>query len=444
MENNEREIDIGFKLENSYAKLSKVFFSNQYPDEVPDPKLIILNESLCKELGLDISKLDKSEIAEVFSGNIIPKGSVPISQAYAGHQFGSFTMLGDGRAVLLGEYITPDAKRFDIQLKGSGDTLYSRGGDGKATLGAMLREYIISEAMFNLRIPTTRSLSVALTGEKIIREDIMNGAVLVRVASSHIRVGTFQYIYNWGSVSELKELADYTIDKHYPYISQSEDKYRLFLRELIKKQAQLISKWQLIGFIHGVMNTDNMTVSGETIDYGPCAFMDTYYEDTVFSSIDREGRYAYKNQPVMGKWNLARFAETLIPLINSLLVIMEKNKLDFTNTFYYLTSRNSKYSDVFDIDELKNWELLWKERLSRQEESYEESIELMKKNNPVVIPRNHQVEKALEAAVQKGDYSVMNELLDALSKPYDYSRNLDKYTEFPKKINKCYKTYCGT
>ena len=299
--------EIGWNFDNSYASLSKLFFTSTNPTPVSSPKLIIFNESLAKSLGLNGKKLQGKDGIDVFAGNVIPEGASPLAQAYAGHQFGHFNMLGDGRAVLLGEQINPKGERVDIQLKGSGRTPYSRGGDGRAALGPMLREYIISEAMHALGIPTTRSLAVVSTGEPVIRETDLPGAILTRVASSHIRVGTFQYVANWGNVEELRELADYTLKRHYPEIEKGERRYLALLQEVIKRQAELLAKWQLVGFIHGVMNTDNMAISGESIDFGPCAFMDTYDPATVFSSIDREGRYAYGNQPYMGGWNLARF-----------------------------------------------------------------------------------------------------------------------------------------
>ena len=307
----------GWHFDNSYARLPKSFYTSQNPTTVRSPKLIIFNNTLAKSLGLNIQALQSEEGTAVFAGNQIPEGASPLAQAYAGHQFGHFTMLGDGRALLIGEQISPQDERFDIQLKGSGRTSYSRGGDGRAALGPMLREYIISEAMYALGIPTTRSLAVVTTGESVMRETELAGAVLTRVAASHLRVGTFEYAAKWGTVEELQSLADYTISRHYPEIKDDENRYLSLLQEVIKRQASLIAKWQLVGFIHGVMNTDNVTISGETIDYGPCAFMDAYDPATVFSSIDRQGRYAYGNQPNIGGWNLARFAETLLPLLHA-------------------------------------------------------------------------------------------------------------------------------
>lgn len=484
------KIETGFNLENTYASLPKMFFTKKGPSHVKAPSLVKLNSSLAKELGLNIDALQSNEGVEILSGNKIPEGSIPLAQAYAGHQFGHFTLLGDGRALLLGEHITPKGERIDIQLKGSGRTPYSRGGDGKAALGPMLREYIISEAMHALNIPTTRSLAVTKTGEAVIRETYLKGAVLTRIASSHIRVGTFQYARNWGTVEDIKKLAEYTLKRHFKEIENEENPYLSLLKEVIKRQAELIAKWQLVGFIHGVMNTDNMTISGETIDYGPCAFMDTYDPETVFSSIDIYGRYAYKNQPNMAVWNLARFAETLLPLlstdqdeainlaedalsefseifknnwisgmraklgifneetedkelITNLLNIMQKYKADYTNTFRALTIDDLNGSEIFNSEEFKEWYKMWQERLSRQDESKDLSKKLMKSSNPAVIPRNHRVEEALEAA-EKGDYSVMDKLLDVLINPFEYSKDQEEYAKLPKPSSCKYKTYCGT
>ena len=322
----------GWKLDNSYTKLPKSLFAAINPSGVSFPEMVVLNHELAESLGLNMEELRSKTGLEIFAGNWIPEGAQPIAQAYAGHQFGHFTMLGDGRALLLGEQITPKGERMDIQLKGSGRTPYSRGGDGRAALGPMLREFIISEAMHALGIPTTRSLAVVATGETVFREKEMPGAVLTRVAASHIRVGTFQFLSKWRDIEELKALANYTIDRHFSGagsagdaggsisaeggVSAGDGKYLYLLKEVIKRQAELIAKWMLVGFIHGVMNTDNMAISGETIDYGPCAFMDTYDPETVFSSIDMNGRYAYGNQPGIAAWNLARFAETLLPLLH--------------------------------------------------------------------------------------------------------------------------------
>ncbi|MGG7176365.1 protein adenylyltransferase SelO [Clostridium paraputrificum] len=491
MTDKKERIETGFNFDNSYSKLSDIFFSIQNPSKVPAPKLVALNYSLINNLGLNAEFLKSKDGVNILSGNKVPEGSMPIAQAYAGHQFGHFNMLGDGRAILIGEHLTKDGERVDIQLKGSGRTKYSRGGDGKASLGPMLREYIISEAMNGLGIPTTRSLAVVETGEEIARETYLPGAVLTRVASSHIRVGTFQFAARFGNVHEVKELADYTINRHYPYIAKEENKYLALLQEVIKRQAELIAKWQLVGFIHGVMNTDNMTISGETIDYGPCAFMDIYDPKTVFSSIDIQGRYSYENQPNLAAWNIARFAETLIPLIDfdqdkaielaqnevsnfiklynskwlsgmrlklglfneeaedealieELLDLMYEYKADYTNTFSQLTIDIREGSKIFSTEEFTKWHTLWQERLSRQPESKEESKELMKKNNPSIIPRNHRVEEALEAAVKNDDLTVMDRLLTALSKPYSYTRGQDYYSKLPEPSNTPYRTFCGT
>lgn len=323
-------VSAGWNFDHSYARLPEVFYSSLPPVPVAEPKAVIVNDKLAEELGLAAEWLHSSEAAAVFAGNELPEGANPIAQAYAGHQFGSFNRLGDGRAVLLGEQLTPSGGRVDIQLKGSGRTPFSRGGDGRAALGPMLREYIISEAMHGLGIPTTRSLAVATTGEHIRRETPLPGAVLTRVAASHLRVGTFQYALQWGGVDALRALADYAIQRHYPEIDADGEgssaaadisnadgaRYARFLRSVVERQAKLVADWMLVGFIHGVMNTDNVTISGETIDYGPCAFMDAYDPSTVFSSIDTGGRYAYGNQPYMTLWDLSRLAETLIPLFD--------------------------------------------------------------------------------------------------------------------------------
>ncbi|MFE0420842.1 protein adenylyltransferase SelO, partial [Streptomyces tendae] len=398
-------------LDNSYAQLPEMFFTRTKPTPVAASKVIFFNERLAADLGLNVQELQKQEGAEVFAGNVSPDGADPLAQAYAGHQFGYFNRLGDGRAILLGEQITPAGERIDIQLKGSGRTPYSRGGDGRATVGPMLREYIISEAMHALEIPTTRSLAVTKTGERILRETRLPGAILTRTAASHLRVGTFQFAAQWGTVDDIRSLADYAIKRHYPELEQEENRYLALLEEVIKRQAKLISQWQLVGFIHGVMNTDNMTISGETIDYGPCAFMDVYNHNTVFSSIDVEGRYAYGNQPVIGGWNLARLAESLLPLlheddavalemaqqkisgymdmykenwlagmraklgifneekedealVNSLLDLMEKYQADYTNTFLTLTFSKKDDSALLVSEEYEQWHKRWQERLN--------------------------------------------------------------------------------
>jgi uncharacterized protein YdiU (UPF0061 family) len=491
MTNKEDTTATGWNLDNSYARLPELFFTRVTLNPVRSPKLIKLNDSLAASLGLNVQALRSEEGAAVLAGNRVPEGALPLAQAYAGHQFGHFTMLGDGRAVLLGEQITPQGERVDIQLKGSGRTPYSRGGDGRAALGPMLREYIISEAMHELGIPTTRSLAVVTTGETIIRETDLPGAILTRIAASHLRVGTFQYAANWGTVDDIRALADYALQRHFPDVGDVENRYLALLQEVIKRQAALIAKWQLVGFIHGVMNTDNMAISGETIDYGPCAFMDAYDPATVFSSIDRQGRYAYGNQPSIAGWNLARFAESLLPLlhenqeqavqlaqdaisqfiplyqknwltgmraklgifneesedetlIEDLLNLMQKYHADYTNTFRGLTFDTLEDSVLFGTPEFAKWQEMWQARLDRQQESKDSSHRLMRSSNPALIPRNHRVEAALEAAVNEGDFSVMERLLDVLSSPYAHSPEQADYATLPAESTRPYRTFCGT
>lgn len=490
---NERKetIETGWNFDNSYARLPESFFSRLDPTPVPSPEIVALNHPLAESLGLDFKELESSGGAAVLAGNKIPEGALPLAQAYAGHQFGHFTMLGDGRALLLGEQITPSGDRFDIQLKGSGRTPYSRGGDGRAALGPMLREYIISEAMEALGIPTTRSLAVVTTGQPVYREEELPGAILIRVAASHIRVGTFQYAAKWGTLEELRALADYTLKRHFPQIEADENRYISLLKEVVNRQAALIAKWMLVGFIHGVMNTDNMAISGETIDYGPCAFMDAYDIATVFSSIDIRGRYAYGNQPNIGAWNLARFAETLLPLLHEnqeqavklatdavlnfaelyhsnwlagmraklgifneeiedeslvedLLSMMQKHGADYTNTFRALTFERFNDAALFGTEEFTGWHEMWQRRLGRQQEAKASSQQLMQRSNPALIPRNHRVEEALEAAVKEGDYGVMERLLHVLSNPYTHSPEQEEYSTLPGPTSCPYRTFCGT
>ncbi|MGC4377202.1 YdiU family protein [Fictibacillus sp. Mic-4] len=483
--------ETGWNFDNSYARLPESFFTSTRPTPVRSPKLVILNEPLATSLGLNVKKLESEEGAEVFGGNEIPEGAFPLSQAYAGHQFGHFTMLGDGRAILLGEQITPCGERVDIQLKGSGRTPYSRGGDGRAALGPMLREYIISEAMHALGIPTTRSLAVVTTGEPVFRETELPGSVLARVAASHLRVGTFEYAAKWRTKEELQILADYAIKRHYSDVEEDKDRYLSFFQKVMERQAKLIAKWQLVGFIHGVMNTDNMAISGETIDYGPCAFMDAYDPATVFSSIDIRGRYAYGNQPPIAGWNLARLAESLLPLlhedqeeaiklaenalsrfgtlyrsewlqgmraklglfneekedeslIEELLHLMHKHSADYTNTFIALTFDKQEKTGLMCSPEFSRWNEKWQARLGRQQESKTAAQQLMKNSNPAVIPRNHRVEEALAAAVERGDYSVMERLLEALSNPFAHSPEQAEYAKTPAPSDIPYRTYCGT
>ena len=479
---------IGWHFDNTYSKLSNTFKENIKPTPVHDPELVILNEELASTLNLDFSKTDKKKLAEIFSGNSIPEETNTIAQAYAGHQFGHFTMLGDGRAVLLGEHLVNNDNRFDIQFKGSGRTSFSRGGDGRAALGPMLREYIISEAIHSLNIPTTRSLAVVKTGEKVVRENLLQGAILTRVASSHLRVGTFQYIAATQNIENLNTLVDYTINRHYPEIKTSNSKGLDLLNLVMEKQCQLVINWMRVGFIHGVMNTDNMAISGETIDYGPCAFMDHYDPKTVFSSIDKFGRYAFSNQPPITKWNLARFAECLIPLIdknedtaiklatdlidnfqniyedkwlnmmrdklglfgedkndkkliNDLFNWMEKNKADYTNTFCHLMGINS--DEVYKNVEFVNWKNEWKKRSELNNSTKEKQSKLMKSNNPIVIPRNHKVEEAL-AEADKGSLNKIKKLLAILKNPYDNQNNIQEYQTPAPSNNEKYQTFCGT
>ena len=479
---------IGWHFDNTYIKLSKTFREEIKPTPVHDPNLVILNEALAKDLNLDFSKIDNKDLAKLFSGNVLPNDTNTIAQAYAGHQFGHFTMLGDGRAVLLGEHLVNNTKRFDVQFKGSGRTSFSRSGDGRAVLGPMLREYIISEAIHALNIPTTRSLAVVSTGEKVVRENLLPGAILTRVASSHIRVGTFQYIAAKQNIDDLTTLVDYTIERHYPEIQSSKNKALDLLNLVMEKQCQLVINWMRVGFIHGVMNTDNMTLSGETIDYGPCAFMDHYDPKTVFSSIDKFGRYSFSNQPPITKWNLARLAECLIPLIdkdedqaikiaseiidnfqniyetkwlnmmrdklglfgedkgdleliNNLLNWMQSNQADYTNTFCYLMNISSIQDQIYKDKDFIDWSKNWEKRILINGGSKENSLELMKKNNPIVIPRNHKVEEALEAA-NDNNLKPMYNLLSILKKPYTKQINIEKF-QTPSN-NQNYQTFCGT
>tara|TARA_Y100001935_G_scaffold8622_1_gene6744 strand:- start:451 stop:1902 length:1452 start_codon:yes stop_codon:yes gene_type:complete len=480
---------INWNFKNTYFNLPKSFKEDINPVPVKNPDLVMFNESLASELNLNYSSIDKKELSKIFSGNVLPNGSNSIAQAYAGHQFGHFTMLGDGRAVLIGEHTTQTNKKYDIQFKGSGKTAFSRNGDGRAALGPMLREYIISEAMNGLNIPTTRSLAVIKTGEDIQRETALQGAILTRVASSHIRVGTFQYIAARQKEDELKILLDYTIDRHYPEIKDSKNQALNLLNLLIERQCDLVVNWMRVGFIHGVMNTDNMTISGETIDYGPCAFMDTYDPKTVFSSIDQMGRYAYCNQPIITKWNLARFAECLVPLIDKnqdkavkiatetinsfekkyeekwmkmmrdklglfgsdhkdkflildLLTWMHEKKVDYTNTFCNLMDLAPKKDNLFDDNGFVNWKKRWVDRLSKNNSSSKKYLEIMKKNNPLVIPRNHKVEEALEAA-EKNDLKPITQLLEILKDPYTQKEDTPNY-QIPSMSDEKYQTFCGT
>ena len=479
---------IGWHFDNTYSKLSNTFKEEVKPTPVHNPELVVLNDQLAKDLNLDFSKIEKKDLSQIFSGNTLPKGSTTIAQAYAGHQFGHFTMLGDGRAVLLGEHLVNNTNRYDVQFKGSGRTSFSRSGDGRAVLGPMLREYIISEAIHALKIPTTRSLAVVKTGEKVVRENLLPGAILTRVASSHIRVGTFQYIAAKQNIDDLNTLVDYTINRHYPEIQSSKNKALDLLNLVMERQCELVVNWMRVGFIHGVMNTDNMAISGETIDYGPCAFMDHYNPKTVFSSIDKFGRYSFSNQPPITKWNLSRFAECLIPLIdnnedkaiqlatetidnfqniyekkwlnmmrdklglfgehkddkkliNDLLNWMEKNKADYTNTFCYLMNIKISNNNLYNDKDFINWSNVWKKRISINDSSKEKTLELMKKSNPIIIPRNHKVEEALKAA-NEDDLEIMNRLLSKLDNLYIEQKGIDDYQS--PSSDESYQTFCGT
>jgi uncharacterized protein YdiU (UPF0061 family) len=481
---------IGWHFDNSYSKLPDAFLSEISPVPVKSPEVIIFNDNLSKELGLNFSSLSKKDLSKLFSGNSLPGGSKAIAQAYAGHQFGHFTMLGDGRAILIGEHISKNNERFDIQFKGSGKTPFSRNGDGRAALGPMLREYIISEAMHALNVPTTRSLAVVKTGEDVVRETKLKGAILTRVASSHLRVGTFQYVTTRQNENELKILFDYTVKRHYPNIQQSKNQALDLLKVLIEKQIDLVINWMRIGFIHGVMNTDNMAISGETIDYGPCAFMDTYDPQTVFSSIDQFGRYSYANQPSITKWNLARFAECLIPLIDpnknkaieiatetingfdknyeikwinmmrdklglfgqdpkdivlilDLLTWMHKNKADYTNTFCFLMNENIPNNKIYSDKNFLVWKKRWEERLKLNNNTPKKFLKLMRSVNPLVIPRNHKVEEALEAA-NNNDLNSIKKLAKVLEKPYEKKQENTDYQSPAPIGNKKYQTFCGT
>ncbi len=481
---------VGWNFDNSYARLPEAFFARTTPAPVREPRVWVLNFELAEELGLNLRALPESKAAALFAGQELPPGSEPLAQAYAGHQFGGFTMLGDGRAILLGEQVTPDGRRFDLHFKGTGPTAFSRRGDGRAALGPMLREYIIGEAMHALGIPTTRALAVVTTGEKVYRERPLRGAILTRVAASHIRVGTFQYAAALRDVTLLRLLADYTIARHYPFLADAPDKYLRFFEAVAERQAELIARWQLVGFVHGVMNTDNVAVSGETIDYGPCAFMNAYDPRTVFSSIDHGGRYAYQNQPGIGQWNLARFAEALLPLlgpdeetaiaaagdvlnryaesferhwlggirrklglrteepgdgelIEELLRWMKNTGSDFTNTFSDLSEETGPSGDRYRDEGFRAWHSRWTARLSREGGPDPQTFARMRSVNPFVIPRNHRVEEALAAATEADDRSVMDRLVAVLRKPFERNPAVAPYQE-PPPPGTVYRTFCGT
>ena len=496
-------IDTGFNFDNSYAEQLEGFYVSLKGDKAPAPTIVKLNQSLAALLGLDLAALKESDLAAMLSGGMTIKDASPLAQAYAGHQFGGFSpQLGDGRALLLAEVIDTQGARRDVQLKGSGRTSFSRGGDGKAALAPVLREYLIGEAMFALGVPTTRALAAVTTGEQVYREGALPGAVLARVASSHLRVGTFQYFAARGEADKVKQLADYTIQRHFPELKGAPDRYLGLLRAVSEKQALLVAKWMCIGFVHGVMNTDNVTISGETIDYGPCAFIDFYDPAAVYSSIDRQGRYAFGNQSAITQWNLARLAETLLPLIHSdqeesvrlatneviafearyqslwlegmrkklglatieesdhdlataLHTAMADQKVDFTLLFRGLSSvvpdqngvegKLSAVRDLFDEPQVfDQWYASWLERLARDSMTVDKRIASMNEVNPIYIPRNHKVEEALQAAEQDANYALFEELMQVLEKPFEQRDGLEAYEAPAPKDFGPYKTFCGT
>jgi serine/tyrosine/threonine adenylyltransferase len=493
---------VSFGFENTYARLPERFYSRLDPTPVAAPRLVKLNVVLAGNLGLDADALASAQGVEILAGNCVAKGSEPLAQAYAGHQFGYFVpQLGDGRAILLGEVIARDGVRYDVQLKGSGPTPFSRRGDGRAALGPVLREYIVSEAMAALGVPTTRALAAVTTGERVLRDMSLPGAVLTRVAASHLRVGTFQYFAARRDTEGVRILADFAIARHYPEAAQARQPYRALLEGVIARQAQLIAQWMLLGFIHGVMNTDNMSISGETIDYGPCAFMEAYDPATVFSSIDHGGRYAYGNEPGAALWNLARLAEALLPVLaqetgseetavtaanetlagfepqfaaarkaglcrklglfaehegdaalaEDLLQRMAANRADFTSTFRKLCDAAAGpdgdagvrvlFADPGSYDV---WAAGWRQRLEEEPADAPARAEAMRKVNPAFIPRNHLVEAALDAASRQQDFQPFEELLDAVSRPYEERSGLERYG-MPARPEECVlQTFCGT
>jgi len=494
---------IHIPFDNHFARLGEPFFVKVQPTPVARPTLIKFNVELARELGISEGDVEETELASLFSGNALPAGAEPLAMAYAGHQFGNFVpQLGDGRAIWLGELRTADGSRFDVQLKGSGRTAYSRGGDGRAALGPVLREYLVSEAMHKLGVPTTRALAAVATGEDVARERVLPGGVITRVARSFIRVGTFEYFAARGDITAVKKLADYVLERNYPELAAAEQPYVALLKEVIGRQARLIARWMQLGFIHGVMNTDNMSIAGETIDYGPCAFMDGYKHQRVFSSIDRQGRYAYNSQPGIGLWNLVRLAETLVPLMaensddavkiatthletyqgqyeaawlaslrakcgltagvesdeqdralfGALLDLMNDNEADFTLTFYHL-SRLGAGSPAHDAalrglfaepTALDDWLAQWRQRLQREPQSEEVRQAGMQAVNPVVIPRNHQIEAAIRAAEDRGDFSVFHALHAVLQNPYVEQEGKARYRLPPEPDEVVTKTFCGT
>ncbi len=483
-------------FDNSYARLPEHFYAHVHPAKVPAAELIRLNGALAEELGVDAVWLGSSDGVALLSGNELLQGTEPIAQAYGGHQFGGWVpQLGDGRAILLGEIIAPDGARYDLQLKGSGRTPYSRGGDGKAAIGPVLREYILSEAMAALGVPTTRALAAVSTGELVQRETALPGAIFTRVARSHIRVGTFQYFCARNDVAALRQLADHAVARHFPEASAADNPYLAFLESVIAAQATLIAQWMHLGFIHGVMNTDNMTVSGETIDYGPCAFMDAFHSEKVFSSIDRYGRYAWSNQPVAGHWNLMRLAEALSPLLaddteeakslaetpvatfpelfnehftqgfhaklgtdpsavdeaflTDTLAMLAEEKVDFTLFFRHLTKvaaggTSENLARLFDHEEVFDaWLVRWREQSRGTEDAAAARVRGMQSANPIRIPRNHRVEECIQQA-HDGDYTAFHRLVDALQEPYADLPEFADLERAPKPGEVVCRTFCGT
>lgn len=488
-------------FENSYARLPEKFYARVEPAPVARPQIIKLNKALAEMLGLDSAALETQEGAEVLAGNRVAEGSEPLAMAYAGHQFGYFVpRLGDGRAKLLGEVVGRDDVRYDLQLKGSGRTPFSRNGDGRATLSAVLREYIVSEGMAALGVPTTRALAAVATGQPVIRETVQPGAVLTRVARSHLRVGTFQYFYAQGDVEGVRTLAEYAIARHYPEVASRSKRFRALLDGVISRQAALVARWMSLGFVHGVMNTDNTSISGETIDYGPCAFIEAYDPRMVFSSIDHQGRYAYSNQPAAMHWNLTRFAETLLPLLieeegsdeaglasanealeefeghfeaarneimrkkigliseaedvalyEDLLARMAQNRADFTLTFRRLcdaaagTDSDHGVRSLFaDPSSFDAWAINWRQRLAKESILPEDRASRMRQVNPIFIPRNHIVEAALKAATERQDFKPFEELVEVLSHPYEDKPGLERYATPARAEELVIETFCNT
>jgi uncharacterized protein YdiU (UPF0061 family) len=485
-----------FQFDNSYARLPDRFFASVYPEPVEGPKLLKFNAELAEELGVEADFSDPARLAAILAGNVVPPGAMPIAMVYAGHQFGNFVpQLGDGRAILLGEVVDRNGKRRDIQLKGAGPTPYSRRGDGRAALGPVLREYIVSEAMNALGVPATRALAAVATGEQVYRETVEQGAVFVRVAASHVRIGTFQFFAARGDNDGIKLLADYVIERHYPELKTTDNPYLKLLQAVAGRQADLIARWMGIGFVHGVMNTDNMTISGETIDFGPCAFLDEYDPMKVFSSIDQGGRYAYRNQPGIGQWNIARLAECLLPLldedeekaveaanavlkafgerfqkkwigvfrakiglateadgdgdlIQALLATMHEGQADFTLAFRRLADAAEGREEAFlkgfaDPDKARAWLADWRDRLTTEARPVGELAAALRSVNPAVIPRNHKVQEALSAA-NYGDFSFFERLLEALEKPFEERPEFVSYMQPPKPEERVTQTFCGT